>query len=109
MRASLFSAAVLAAMAIVSSTPTQAQAQIVYPLIDSGLGSPDNNNTNASNTNSTYPVYSSGYTYSYPDYYGGYWAPSYWAGAWPWYHPYPYYTGYRGNPRFGWSRGWNRR
>lgn len=106
MRASLFSAAVLAAMTFVSSTPTQAQAQVVYPLIDSGLGSPDNN---TSYTNSTYPVYSSGYAYSYPDYYEPYWTPSYWAGAWPWYHPYPYYTGYRGNPRFGWNRGWNRR
>jgi hypothetical protein len=103
MRASLFPAAVVAAMAFASWTPTQAQAQIVYPLIDSGLGSPDNNN-NTSYTSSTYPVYSSGYAYSYPDYY-----EPYWAGVWPWYHPYPYYTGYWGGPRYRGYRGWYRR
>jgi hypothetical protein len=101
MRASLFSAAVVAALAATGLTPRGAQAQVVvYPSINTSPYA--------------YPAYSYGYTYNYP----GYWTSSYgWTNPystynWSWYRNYPVYTGsYWGRSPYwrGGYRGWYRR
>jgi hypothetical protein len=105
MRASIFSVAVAAALALTAWTPSDAKAQIVvYPSI---------NTTPYSPVSYTYPAYSYGYTYGYPGYqtwsYG--WTNPYstWSGSW--YRSYPYYGDYwTGSPywRSGY-RGWRYR
>lgn len=89
MRASIFSAAVAAALAFTAWTPSDAQAQVVvYP------------------ASYTYPVYSYGHTYNYPNYqtWSSGWTNSYPTTNWSWYQTYPAYTGYT-NSWYG-SRYW---
>jgi hypothetical protein len=87
MRASLFAAAVAAALAATAWTPNDAQAQIVvYPSI--------NTSPYVSPVSYTYPAYSYGYTYGYPGYqtwsYG--WTNPYSTYNWSWYRNYPTYS-----------------
>lgn len=92
MRTSLFSAAVLAALAVTALEPAQASAQVVvYPSINSSpYVSPIGYYS--------YPSYSYNYAYNYPGYrtYSYGWSNPYSTWAWSGYRNYPYYSGYRG-------------
>jgi hypothetical protein len=107
MRASLFTAAVLAALVSTAWTPSDARAQVVIsPSINTGSVSPV-----------SYPAYYYGYGYNYPGYstYSYGWTNPYSTYNWTWTQPYPVYTGYGyGSPywRSGYYRGyrgWYRR
>jgi len=108
MRASFFSAAVLAALAVTSWSPGDAQAQVyVYPSF--------NSSPYVYPAGYSYPSYAYNYAYSYPGYrtYSYGWSNPYSTWAWSGYRNYPYssgYGGYWGGSRYGWGgyRGYRR-
>lgn len=111
MRAFLFPLTVVAVIAFVSSSPREAQAQIVYPTNFPALHSSDT----TEDQGNVYPTYSSWYYFNYPSFYEPYWATPdsyWWVGGMPWYYPYPYRAGFFAGPRyrgFNGYRGWHRR